>query len=66
MLENVISVTNVSRELINENRLKINQIISTISGINETISNIQVQLIPLFTARKFNYSDRSLTPPCQD
>ena len=53
MLEDVISVTNISRGLINENRLKINQIISTISGINETINNIQEPLIPLFTARKF-------------
>ena len=53
VLEDEISVTNVSRGLINENRLKINQIVSTISGVNETISNIQKQLIPLFTARKF-------------
>ena len=52
VLEDVISVTNISRGLINENRLKINQIVSTISGINETVSNIQEQLIPLFTARK--------------
>ena len=51
--EDVITVTNISRGLINENRLKINEIISTISGINETISNIQEQLIPLFIARKF-------------
>ena len=53
VLEDVVSVTNISRALINENRLKINEIISTISDINETISNIQEQLIPLFTARKF-------------
>ena len=53
VLEDVISATNISRGLINENRLKINQIVSTISGINEAISNIQEQLIPLFTARKF-------------
>ena len=49
MLEDVISVTNISRGLINENRLKINQIVSTISGINETISNIQQLLIPVQT-----------------
>ena len=53
VLEDVISVTNTSIGLINENRLKIYQKVSTISGINETISNIQKQLIPLFTARKF-------------
>ena len=53
VFEDVISVTNISRELIHENRLKINQMVSTISGTNETISNIQKQLIPLFTARKF-------------
>ena len=54
VLEDVISVANISRGLINENRLKINQIISTVSGINETINNIQEQLIQLFTARKFH------------
>ena len=43
VLDDVISVTNISRGLIND----------TISVINETISNIQEQLIPLFTARKF-------------
>ena len=53
VLVDVISVTNIIRGLINGNRLKINQIISTISGINEIISNIQKQLILLFTARKF-------------
>ena len=53
VLEDAISVTNIFRGLINENRLKINQIVSTTSSINETISNIQEELIPLFTARKF-------------
>ena len=53
VLEDVISVNNISRWLVNKNRLKINEIISTISGINETISNIQEQLNPLFTARDF-------------
>ena len=53
VLEDVIWVTYSSRGLIKENRLKINQTVSTISGINETISNIQEQVIPLFTARKF-------------
>ena len=53
VLEDVISVTNISRGLINENRLKINQKVSTISGINEAISDIQKQLIPLFKTRKF-------------
>ena len=66
VLEDVISVTNISRGLLNEKRIQINKIISIISGINETISNIQKQLIPLFTARKFLIVlDRSLTPPCQ-
>ena len=40
VLEDVISVTNISRGLINENKLKTYQIVSTICGINETISNI--------------------------
>ena len=53
VFKDVISVTDISRGLIDENRLKVNQIVSTISGINETISKIQEWLIPLFTARKF-------------
>ena len=40
-LDDVITVANISRGLINENRLKINQILSPIFGINETISDIQ-------------------------
>ena len=39
-LNDVISITNVSRGLINENILKIDQIISTISFWNETIDSI--------------------------
>ena len=53
VLRDVILVTNISRRLINKNRLKINQIVSTISVINKTTSNIQEWLIPLFTARRF-------------
>ena len=53
VLSNVISVTNISRGLINENRLKINQMLITISGLKDTVGAIEKQLIPLFKARRF-------------
>ena len=53
VLNDVISITNTSRGLINENILKINQIISTISFLNEALDSIMNQLKPLFTARRF-------------
>ena len=33
--------------------MKINDIIGTISSLNDTIRNIEQQLVPLFTARRF-------------
>ena len=53
VLNDIIIITNISRNLINENILKINQIIGTILSKIETIDNIPVQLRPLFTARRF-------------
>ena len=53
VLNYVISITNISRGLTNENILKINQIISTISFLNETIDSVMNQLKPLFTAQRF-------------
>ena len=53
VLNDVISIANIPRGLINANILKINQIISTISFLNDTMERIMNQLKPLFTARRF-------------
>ena len=53
ILNDIISVANISRGLINQNIMKINDIIGTISSLNDTIVNIEQQLVPLFTARRF-------------
>ena len=53
VLNDVISITNILRGLINENILKINQIIRTITFLNDTMDSIMNQLRPLFSARRF-------------
>ena len=53
VLNDVISIANIPRGLINVNILKINQTISTISFLNDTMDSIMSQLKPLFTARRF-------------
>ena len=53
VLHNVISTANISRGLINDNILKINQIISIITFLNDMMDSIMNQLRPLFTARRF-------------
>ena len=53
VFNDVISIANISRGLINVNILKINQIISTISFLNDTIDSIMNQLKLLFTTRRF-------------
>ena len=55
VLNDVISITNVSRGLINENIKKINNIIDTIINLNQTIKHIAGQLEPLYIARKFMF-----------
>ena len=52
-LNNVISIANISRCIINANIMKINQITSTISFLNKTLDSIMKQLKSLFTARRF-------------
>ena len=52
ILNDVVSIANISRGLINENILKINQIISTITFLNDTMDSIMNQLRPLFSARR--------------
>ena len=53
MLYEVRNITNISRHLINENILKINQIIGTISFLNEIVDSIMTHLKPLYIARRF-------------
>ena len=53
VLSDVISITNVSRTLINENRLLINSMINTIRTLNSTFIDVQHELLTLFTTRKF-------------
>ena len=53
VLNDVISIANISRGLINANIMKVSQIISTITFINDTMDSIMNQLIPLFFARRF-------------
>ena len=53
ILNDVISIANISRGLINANIMKINQIISTITFIKDLMNSIMNQLRPLFSARRF-------------
>ena len=53
VLNDAISIANISRGLINENIIKINQITSTITFINDTMDCIMNQLRPLYLARRF-------------
>ena len=55
VLNDIISITNVSRGLINENIKKINKIIDTIINLNKTLRLIEGQLGPLYTARRFMF-----------
>ena len=48
VLNGVISTANISRGLINANIMKINEIISTKTFINDTMDSIMNQLRPLF------------------
>ena len=49
VLNDIISITNVSRGLINENIKKINGIIDIIVTLNQTVENIAGCLGPLYT-----------------
>ena len=53
ILDEIVTITNISRRLINGNRLRNDMIISTILSINETILNIKTHIQTLFTARRF-------------
>ena len=54
-MNDIISVATISRGLINQNIMKINDIIGTISSLNDTIGNVEQQLVPLFTSRRFDF-----------
>ena len=62
VLNDIISITNVSRGLINENIMKINEIIDTISFLNETIDSLAEKRKPLYTTRRFYllYTERQI------
>ena len=49
----MVTITNISRGLISENRLKIYITIDTLLNINETILNIKTHKLTLFTAWRF-------------
>ena len=53
VLNDIISIANVSRGLINENIKKINEIIGTISFLNETIDSLAEKLKPMYITRRF-------------
>ena len=53
ILDEIVTITNISRGMINENRLKIDMIIDIILSINETILNIKAHIQTLFTGRRF-------------
>ena len=44
ILNEIVTITNISRGLIDENKATINMIIDTLLGINETIINIELLL----------------------
>ena len=53
VLNDIITIINVSRGLINENINKINKIIDTIICLNQTIGYLTEQIKPLYIARRF-------------
>ena len=53
VLNDIVAITNVSRSLINENRLLINGMIQTVITLNSTLKEIQHDLFLLLTTRKF-------------
>ena len=52
VLNDIVSITNVSRTLINENRLLINGMIDTVITLNTILKEIQSDLFILLTTRK--------------
>ena len=48
ILNEIVTINDISRGLINENRGKVNMIIDTLLGINETIRSIEAHIKDLF------------------
>ena len=53
VLSDIISITNVSRTLINENREKINGMIHNIESLQDRLKDVKKDLKVLFTTRRF-------------
>ena len=53
VLDDIISIRNISRALITENRHMINSMIDSILFLNHTLANIQRDIQPLFVTRQF-------------
>ena len=55
VLNELVTITNVSTGLINDNRNIINNLVGTILNLNDAIGSISDQLMPLFTAGRFQF-----------
>ena len=53
ILNEVSTITNISNDLIHENRLTINDLINSVEFLNETLVNIHEDIEPLFVTRRF-------------
>ena len=53
VLDDIVTITNVSRSLINENRLLIDGMVETVITLNTTLKEIEKDLFLLLTTRKF-------------
>ena len=65
-LNDIISVANISRGMINQNIVKINNIIGTISSLNKTIENIKLTVGTTIYCYKIPFpTSRIFDPPFQ-
>jgi len=53
VIADVISITNVTRGLVNENREMINRMTAALSAIRETLVTVGETFVPLYRARRF-------------
>ena len=53
VLDDIISITNISRALITENRHVINSMIDSLLFLNDTLAHIQRDIQPLIVTRQF-------------
>ena len=53
ILNEIVTIINISRGLIKENRAKVNMVIDTLLGRNETIISIKAHIKDLFSAKIF-------------